>query len=54
MSEKTCLNSIEAWNLFCKTVFEYHDENINKLDEQRRTKYLDIQLKLQCHCNKDN
>lgn len=35
------LNSEEAWNLLCKTVFKYHENEINKLDEQQQIKYLE-------------
>ncbi len=38
---KTHFNFIEAWNLFYKTVFEYHDNEINKLNEQQRVVYLE-------------
>lgn len=38
---KIYLNSEEAWNLLCKTVFEYHENERNKLDEQQQIKYLE-------------
>lgn len=37
---KIYLNSEEAWNLLCKTVFKYHENEINKLDELQQIIYL--------------
>ena len=39
---ETHLNSFEFWNLFCNTVFDYHEKEIVKLDKQQlKLKYLE-------------
>lgn len=39
---KKKLNSVETWNLLCKSVFEYHQNKIQKLDNFRqRSKYFE-------------